>query len=240
MNRIKNILKKENSKYFVIGMVILILLFLLTFNHFKISKLEQITITKYSDKMMNYMDTLEKDKLDYYVGYTLTYYYNEENKKEISISEIVNFINHHFHKKVTKKQIQSLGITPYMIDLHITYNSNSKKYSIHIDELSYADIAKKKIVKYELEKIKKKNGKTYEVTYYKYEVKNPYKILNYYTNKEKNKEVEEINLYLTGKSSKKNIMKYITKKNIDKIGEKKEKIKIRYTIKNEDILIDQK
>lgn len=239
MSRIKNVIKKGNMKYFIVGIVI-ILLFLLLFSHFKISKLEELTIKKYSNQMMVYMDYLEKDEIDYYVCYTLTYYENEYNQKEVNIKDIVNFINTHFKKQITKKQVETLGITPFMIDKHITYNSDKNSYIINANELSYSDIAKIKLVKYDIEKIKKKSNNTYEVTYNTYEIENPYELLNYYVDKNNKKTAEKINLYLTGKISKKNIIKYITNKNIDKIGKKKDIIKIYYVIRDDDILIDKK
>ena len=233
MDKIKNMIK-DKIMYIIVGIIIVILLFLLIINYHKLLPLEEASITNYSNKMMRYMDVLEKENLDYYVCYTVTYYKNEYNKNSVSVNEIVNFINKHFNKKVTKKEIESLGVTPYMIEKYITYNDGEKKYTITTDELSYADIAKIKVVNYDIEKIKKINKKIYEITYNKYVIDNPYDILNYYVDKKKEDEAEIVNNYLRGKASRKDIDKYIT----NKIGKKKDTIKVKYVIDDGNILID--
>ena len=50
---------------------------------------------------------------------------------------------------------------------------------------------------------------------------------------------EEIDKYLKGEESKKTIKKYITEKNIGKIGKEEGKVKITYIIRDGDILIDK-
>lgn len=239
MNRIKSIIQKGNIKYFIVG-IIAILLFLLAINYFKITDLEMLSITKYSDKMTPYMDILEKDDLDHYVCYTLTYYQNEYHQNNVKIKDIVEFINNHFDQKVNNEQIEKIGITPYMIEQHITYNSNNNEYIITTDELSNQEIAKIPITKYKLEKIKKKRTNVYEIIYSKYEIKTPHKILNYYIHQNNQNAINEINLYLTGEKPIKYIIQYINHKNINKLGKKTKTIKLQYTIDKQHILIKRK
>ncbi len=239
MDRIKRII--INYKLYVISVIIIVLLLIfLIIGKYRLSPLEELAITKYSNEMMPYMDILEKDETDYYVCYALVYYDNVYNQQELSIKEIVDFINDHFSKKVTKKQIQSLGITPYMIDKHITYNIQNDKYVITTNGLSYSDIAKTKIVKYSMDKIKKRSKDTYQVSYQQYVIKNPYEILNYYQDKKDNLAVKNINNYLIGNGNRKSIEEFLDSKNIGKFGKYVGTVKIKYNISDNSILIFSK
>ena len=122
-----------------------------------------------------------------------------------------------------------------MNEKSIIYNSEKNTFSIIKDKKSYAQIASEKIVKYEIDTVKKKNNK-YIIKYNKYVVTNPYEIVNYYN--ENNEDTKEINDYLSGNTSKNKILKYINKDNINKIGKKEEEVKITYIIKNNKVLID--
>ena len=133
-----------------------------------------------------------------------------------------------------------------MLEERITFNPTENTYEKSTDKKTYADIAGEKIEKYREEKIKKKSNNKFVITYKKYVVKDPYKILNYYTdmNNKNEKKVtkyntEEIDKYLKGEESKKTIKKYITEKNIGKIGKEEGKVKITYIIRDGNILIDK-
>ncbi len=239
MDRLKRVIKKENIKYFVVG-IIIILLFLLIIDRFRISDLENISIRMYSDKMMTYMSTLEKDDLDHYICYTVVYYKNEYHKNSVKLKEIVEFINNHFDIQVSNKQLRKIGITPYMIEQYITYDSTTDEYIVTTDELTPSVIADIPLIKYDIKKIRKKNRNTYEVVYKQYKVTNPHKVLNIYMDKKDDLAVEDINDYLRGESNRKDIEKYLNAESIGKIRKYVGTIKVQYKISNNNILIFSK
>lgn len=220
----------------MIGIIIL-LLSLLIFEQFRMSDLEKFTIKEYSDRMMTYMNVLEKDNLDHYICYTVVYYKNEYDKNNVRIEEITKFINSHFKLKVNKKQIQEVGITPYMIEQYITYNSTTNEYIITTDELSPSVIAETPLIKYDIKEMRKKGKNTYEVIYNQYKVKSPHEILNFYMDKKDDLAVKNINDYLSGNSNRKNLEKYLTNKNIGKFGKHIGTIKVQYKIHKNNILV---
>lgn len=220
----------------MIGIIIL-LLSLLILNRFRMSDLEKFTIKKYSDRMMTYMNVLEKNDLDHYICYTVVYYKNEYHKNNVGVEEIVEFINRHFDLNVNKKQIQEVGITSYMIEQYITYNPTTDEYIITTDDLSSSVIAEIPLIKYDIKKMKKKGRNTYEVIYNQYKVKNPHEVLNFYMDKKDESAVKNINDYLRGDSNRKNIEKYLTNKNIVKFGTNIGTVKVRYKIYKNNILV---
>lgn len=235
MRKIKEIIK-HYKLYIILGIIMVLLLFLLI-GKYRLSPLEEIAITKYSNEMMPYMNVLEKDDVDNYVCYTLVYYNDVYKQQEVSTQEISDFINRHFSKKVTTEQIQSLGITPYMIENHITYNTDNRKYVIHTNELSYSEIAKTKIVKYSIDKIKKQNNNTYQITYHQYMIKNPYEILNYYQDTKNDIAVQDVKSYLKGDGNRKQLEKYLDNKNISRFAKYVKTVKVQYKIDKNHILI---
>lgn len=240
--KFKNIFKDKKVKLITLGVLILILLVLaicfIVRNNHKITKLEEIKINEISDKYMSYMndveDTTSKDN-DRYILYALDYSYYELDKDTLTTGELRKLINSIFNIDIKEQDLINIGITPVMNEKSIIYNSEKNTFSIIKDKKSYAQIASEKIVKYEIDTVKKKNNK-YIIKYNKYVVTNPYEIVNYYN--ENNKNTKEINDYLSGNTSKNKILKYINKDNINKIGKKEEEVKITYIIKNNKVLID--
>lgn len=246
MKGIKKKLKKiDKTKALIV--VVILLLGVIVINKKSITPVERIKLEEESNSVSENINVIEeKQDLDSCVIYTINYYASEKGINKISIKDINKYIKNHFNIKTSEKKISKLGITPNMLEERITFNPTENTYEKSTDKKTYADIAGEKIEKYREEKIKKKSNNKFVVTYKKYVVKDPYKILNYYTdmNNKNEKKVtkyntEEIDKYLKGEESKKTIKKYITEKNIGKIGKEEGKVKITYIIRDGNILIDK-
>ncbi len=246
MKGIKKKLKKiDKTKALIV--VVILLLGVIVINKKSITPVERIKLEEESNSVSENINVIEeKQDLDSCVIYTINYYASEKEINKISIKDINKYIKNHFNIKTSEKEISKLGITPNMLEERITFNPTENTYEKSTDKKTYADIAGEKIEKYREEKIKKKSNNKFVVTYKKYVVKDPYKILNYYTdmNNKNEKKVtkyntEEIDKYLKGEESKKTIKKYITEKNIGKIGKEEGKVKITYIIRDGNILIDK-
>ena len=241
----KKIKKIDKTKALIV--VVILLLGVIVINKKSITPVERIKLEEESDSVSENINVIEeKQDLDSCVIYTINYYASEKGINKISIKDINKYIKNHFNIKTSEKEISKLGITSNMLEERITFNPTENTYEKSTDKKTYADIAGEKIEKYREEKIKKKSNNKFVVTYKKYVVKDPYKILNYYTdmNNKNEKKVtkyntEEIDNYLKGEESKKTIKKYITEKNIGKIGKEEGKVKITYIIRDGNILIDK-
>lgn len=241
----KKIKKIDKTKALIV--VVILLLGVIVINKKSITPVERIKLEEESNSVSENINVIEeKQDLDSCVIYTINYYVSEKGINKISIKDINKYIKNHFNIKTSEKEISKLGITPNMLEERITFNPTENTYEKSTDKKTYADIAGEKIEKYREEKIKKKSNKKFVVIYKKYVVKDPYKILNYYTdmNNKNEKKVtkyntEEIDKYLKGGESKKTIKKYITEKNIGKIGKEEGKVKITYIIRDGNILIDK-
>lgn len=259
----------QNRKFILIGLIVILVIvgtiaITTSFSkkEDKISSVEELKLKETSNKVISNIEEIENSEsteIDRYINYCLEKAYNEEGKTSLTEAEIKNIISTYFTLEVSEEQIESIGITPYMLTKNITYDFSTKTYTMNVVKLSYSDIASKEIIKYELNKVEKE-GVKYIITYKKYLVKNPYEILNYYNdlnNKqnspvideetgeiiEKNTEKEyydtsEIMAYLKGEAKTSTIKKYITPENISEVGEEVGTIKITYVFRNDQILID--
>ena len=249
LNKIKKDKKLQKKVLIIASIIIFVIITVLTIkNIYKVTPIEEIKLKEVSNEVMNYMEEIETSKsknIDKYINYTLEYFYNEEDKETLHINEIKKFIEETFTVKITNKELKEIGITQEMLEKNIVYDPIKETYKKGKINLSYADIASKKIIKYNIEKITKKNKNEFVIEYRKYIVSNPYKILNYYMElnqkDEKNKikyDTTEINNYLKGKEKTGVIKKYITNSNIKKVGKEKETVEVKYVVKDNKILVD--
>lgn len=249
---IGNVLKKIviKNKKIIIGVVLLIVfaLFIMNITGNKLTPLEEISLKNNSKNIITYIEeveTLKSKKIDKYINYAMEYNYNEYGSKELSVKDMKKLINSIFEIKISEKQIKKIGITPSMLDKKIGYDYEKEMFTIEKGEESYSDIAQRKIYYYGLEKIDKKASDKFIITYKKYVISDPYKILNYYDDLNHDEKVKvkydttEIMNYLTSKGNLKSIKKYINNKNITKFGKAKGTIEIEYIVKNDEILINE-
>ncbi|MBO5530695.1 MAG: hypothetical protein J5970_04780 [Bacilli bacterium] len=256
INNIKNkiityVNKKENYGMILLGILVLIFLVftaIYILGTGNISKIEENKIVKQSQKYMEFIEDITESKskgLDKYIIFTLDYNLYNNHKNEMTTKEIKQYINETFNKKIKNDDIISVGITKEMLNKNITYDSGSDIYKINVDNETGKQIEERKIVYTKLTKIRRKNKNTYTVKYNKYVIDNPYNILNYYIdlNRNQNKAVDitPIKNYLLGSSSSKEVKKLIEKneKDLEKYSKKNGKIKITYIMKGDKLIIQK-
>lgn len=239
----KKLIMENKRKTFIIGSSIFVLLFLLIIiKSFSFSKLEKVKIEEVNNKIANYIEEVIANSNDdgKYICYAIEYLYNTTDKNTFSYSEVLDEINNTFLVKYTEKDLDRIGISIEMANKGILQDSNNKKY-IYESNKTVSDIANTPLVKY-IPKITKKMGfGKYKVTYEKYVVDNPYKLLNYYDNynlKHKKKiNSKVISEYLKGNAKIGPVKDFINKENIKKVGKIVGKKTIIFTIKDNKVLI---
>ena len=245
--------KVLTNKYFigaVTFIVVLLIGLLFINNNKKMTNLEKVKIEETSAEIIDYLDeVIDNSKEDgRYICFAIEYLYATNNKNVYSVDEVIDVINKYFNVDYNIDNIDKIGITPYMADKGIFLDRSNTSYTYNKTNIK-ADIAKTSIIKYELDSIKKINNKEFEVSYKKYIVEDPYKLLNYYNDKnlknddlnlnDKTSEIKQISDYLKGKGNIKNVKKLITEKNISKVGKKEKNVTIKYIVKNKKLLIEK-
>ena len=250
-------INKKYRKIFLTSLLCiftLILFVIVISNSHKLSSIENRELKKNSEIVMGYMEEIENVKkvdLSSYIVYAMEYNYSENDKTTLSLNDMVKLLENVFNKKFSKKSFEKLGVTPRMIDKNISFDSSTDKYRIEKGNYSYADIANTKIVKYQLQEIKKNGKNKFTGIYEKYVVSNPYDVLNYYDNlnnitnsvdkdsKNKKYDTTDIFNYLTGKEKLKVMKNYINDKNAKKVAKDKGKVEVKYVIDGDKILVSE-
>ena len=240
---------KNKHLFIVLGvlLIVLLLVILLIIKTTKLSKIEKIKIEDTSSDIMLFyeeIDNKEVNDTDGYIAYALEYSYNVNDKSELTTKEIKELIESKFNIKLEEDKINDVGITPYLLKKNISHDPSEKKYSIDKSILTQQDIASIPITKYEITNIKKK-GKKYIVTYDKYVVKNPYEIMNYYSDlnvqseeEETTYDTSEILNYLTCKGKITSVKKILTKDDLETLAKKEKSIEIKYILVDGNLKID--
>ena len=246
MSKIKGILNNKIVLASIISVVVIIIIVIgLWMNSKRLTNLEKIKIEETCNKISNYLDEVYMfdDDARKYIDFAAEYLYNQENKEEFSLNDVLNIINDTFDIDYSEEDFAKVGISSRMLDKNIIYDntSNSFKYK---QNKTQADIANTLIVKYELKKMKKINKKKFEVTLDKYVVENPYEVLNYFNDYNMKQEdsskrfnTDDIVKYLKGKENVKVIKDLINKDNIEKFGKIDGSIKITFVIKDNKLKI---
>lgn len=246
MNKIKEILNNKivlASIISVIVIIIIIIVFLI--NSKKLTNLEKIKIEETCDKISNYLDEVYvyEDDNGKYINFAAEYLYNEENKEEFSLKDVLNIINGTFDIDYDEEDLSKIGVSSRMLDKNIVYDSTSNLFKYKQNK-TQTDIANTAIIKFELKKIKKINKQKFEVILDKYVVENPYEILNYFNDynikqedSSKRYNTDDIVKYLKGKENVKVIKDLITKDNIENFGKIDGNIKITFVIKDNKLKI---
>ena len=214
-------------------------------NEKKLTKLEKIKIEETCNKISNYLDEIYmyEDDSGKYINFAAEYLYNENNKEDFSLKEVLDVINDTFDIDYGDEELSKIGISSRMLDKNIVYDNTSNLFKYKQNK-TQIDIANTEIVKYELKKIKKINKKKFEVTLEKYVVENPYEILNYYNDYNMNQSdsskrinTDDIVKYLKGKENVKVIKDLINKDNIEIFGKIDGSIKITFVIEDNKLKI---
>lgn len=239
----KNMIKELNmSKNILLNIVLLLtiilLIFILVYN-FKLTKLERVKIDEFDKKtssfMEEYVDSEDEGK---YIVFSIKYLNNKYNKNEFTIEEIIRTINSTFDLKYNKQKIYKIGITERMLEDGIVFE-DSKGVFKYNDQKTRSDIAKTKVIKYELKKVSKKSKNKFVLTYNKYVVDDPYKVLNYYNDKNDNNKISITSSYLKGERNITSIKSVINKDNIKEFGKIEKSRKVILKIVNKKLLIEK-
>lgn len=243
---------KENIRGVILGilsfifLVSLIAYFAITRS---ISKIEEVKINTESREYANYIEDITEIKskdIDKYIIYALDYSTNVNNQNKLTSSEISNFLTDKLNKKIKEEDIKNFGVNKLMLERNITYNNVDDSYILNDQQLDRQTLAKKELVYYKQKVLKKINKKKYVITYEKYIIKDPYEMLNYFLEENRNsKEIKNKdgsvttentdislikNYLITGQI--KDIKHFLNEndKNINKFAKKDGKIKIIYIV----------
>lgn len=234
-------LRKNIYLNIILLLLVVFLIFILVYN-FKITKLEKIKIEEFDKKVSNYLDEYADNNDDgRYIIFAIESLSGEKDKNTFSTDEIIKKINNTFDIKYTRKDIITTGITEGMLEKGIVYEDDKDQF-IYNNKRTRQDIANDTIVKYNLKSVKKKSRNKFVLKYEIYEVKDPYKILNYYnnlTNKNNDSKKSKIILsYLKGDSTKDTVKDIIDEKNIKEFGKVIGKKKVILIVKDKKLIIN--
>lgn len=249
--------KNNTGVTILIGVVFVFLIFTFAylFNSKNISSIEEKAIIDNSKELVNYLEDIVDSKsknVDKYILFSLDYSYNVNSKSELTVDEIYDFLSEHFTMKVKKDDIKNIGITPLLQEHNVTYDFSSNSYKLNKLKLDNTTIASTPIKYYKLESISRINKKKYVATYTTYTITDPYKMLNYYIEKNQNSDGKEVDgvytyelkdlvpirNYLSG-NGKINSLKNSIDKDVSKYAKKGKKVKITYVNKDDKILISK-
>ena len=232
---------KNKTMVFKIVIVLLVVAGLvLFFVNRRLSSLESVKINEFNSEIGDYLDeVVDTDDKGKYISFAIKYLSDKENKNTFTDDEILNTINNYFNVDYNINKLEKIGITSKMAEEGITHEINQYKYN---NVMTKKDIASKKIIKYSQSSIGKNITNKYVSTFKKLVVDNPYDVLNYYSDLNQDTDaiidIKDLNKYLNGEGSVKNIKKFIDDNNINKYGKVDGEIKVTYIIKNDKLLIN--
>ena len=228
--------KLFTTKLVIIPISILVILlivggFLLLDNKW-MTPLEKIKVNDEAARVVyNIDEVIERDYSDEsYVMFALDYLKQEKNSNTFTVYEVRDTINEFFTVNFDIDKLNNIGITPYMVERGVTFDTSSMSYTYN-KTYTRVDISEMKIVKYNIKKITKKSKTSYVVMYDRYVVNKPYNIYNYYLTKDNSQEkIDAISKYLKGDGPVNKVKDLINKDNINEIGSAEGKLKITYKV----------
>lgn len=234
--------KKTLLLNIILLLVIIFLIFILVYN-FKITKLEKVKIEEFNKNAGIYLDEyIDYDDKGKYIIFSIEYLNGKTNRNDFTTKEVIDTINDTFNINYTEKNIYKIGITERMLEKGIVYDDANKKF-IFNNKKTRQDIANEKIVKYELNSIKKRSKNRFVLTYDKYEVEDPYKILNYFNSLGSKKgNIKKSNIvlsYLKTEGNIRDVKNIINKDNIKEFGKINGRKKVILRINNDKLIIDR-
>ena len=213
---------------------------------FPLSELERISLEERSAKAANYLEELDRNEeidkdaahnpiandypLDRYIAFALEYNYNENDKTELTVKEIKKFLETVFDGEFDEKDINSVGISPLLLDKNVSDDPVGEVYSIRkdFDKRQIADIS---ISKYIIKKsFTNKDKSIYTIIYDKYTAKSPYDILPH---------IDGANTkdYLEGKGKVTSFKNAINSDNAKKITNLEKETIVEYILKDNQLKI---
>lgn len=231
-------MKKKAIIIIIILLIITSCLFIIFRFNKKATDLETIKLKEVSLKSSLYFEELEgdSDKEIKYMTYILYSNLNQDNIVEMSNEDMKKELEANFDISLDEEELDNASLTFNSNEKMVHYDSMEKKYILDLNYLTNQDIAKIPIIKYELKKIIKINNKKFKIQYTRYQIDNPYDILNYFS--DNGYDTKNIRDYLSGKESKAAIKKLLNVDYLSNMNAKKNTITVTYIVKDDKILID--
>ena len=235
----------KKKKAIVIVIVVAVILFLVQGIILckRVSKLEQIKINDESNQYIEFLETLDysdSNDVDKYILYALVYNFNNEYVNELSSEKIAHLVNNIFKVDLKTVDIDSNGVSPLLLNNHVSYDNEKRVYVYNYQEMSQNEISKIPIYKYKIVSIKKRISGKYVVKYKKYAIENPYDIFNYYgglEEKEHSYDTSKIYQYLTGSGRILDIKIACSDEVLKKYGKEKGTLKVTYKVVDNNVQI---
>lgn len=229
----------------VIIIIAAVIIFIPKQSEFPLSSLEQSSVEERTAKVMNYLEEIDNNDqnrnssgievngyaLDRYIAFALEYNYNENDKTEMSASDIKSFLEANFEGEFDEEKINSVGISPLLLDKNVGHDPVGKVYNLRKDYDKRA-IANIPVTKYFAKRYFTNKDKTiYTVIYDKYTAKSPYDVLPHISGGTGVKD------YLEGKGKIIDLKNAITSENAKEITNPEKETTVEYTLKDNKLVV---
>lgn len=217
----------------------------------KLSSLEETFVKDAGKTPKLYFDKLDIDDgngIEEYICFAVYYNFLENNQNKTTVSDVDTIIKKYFSKRIELDKIKENMLSPALFNNNINYDMETETFTLDQPKYSQMDIANITIPVYLYEKATSKKDE-FIVTYKKYNINNPYDVLNYFD--QRNSEIQrnssdenlvdtkDILEYLQGKGNVNSIKSKVDSNMIEKVGTYEKSIKVTYVIENDNILIKE-
>ena len=228
-----------------VGIVALVVIIIFLFMSKNISQIERNTIMDKSTVYSYYLEYAEDKKkgTDDYIIFALKYSTINNHKSGLSSAELSKLISEIFNVKIDEDTIRKNGISEKMLKENIMYSPSDDVYDMITPKVDPKTIAETQVSYYKFKKLSRINSKKYSIVYQKYIIEDPYKVLNYYIDKnaqsEKIYDIAPYRNYLVGSDSLIRFKQSIIPEDITNYAKKDKKYKVTYIVDGDKVLIDK-
>ena len=226
----------------IVSLVIIVVFLVLSRN---ISQIERNTIMDKSKVYSYYLEYAENKKkgTDDYIIFALKYSTINNHKSGLTSAELSNLISEIFNVNIDEDTIRKNGVSEKMVNENIMYSPSDDMYDYITPKLDPKTIAETQVSYYQFKKLTRINSKKYSVVYQKYIIEDPYKVLNYYLDKNNQSDriydIAPYRNYLVGSDSIVRFKESIIPEDISNYAKKDKKYKVTYVVKDDKVLIDK-
>ena len=228
-----------------VGIVALVVIIIFLFMSKNISQIERNTIMDKSTVYSYYLEYAEDKKkgTDDYIIFALKYSTINNHKSGLSSAELSKLISEIFNVKIDEDTIRKNGISEKMLKENIMYSPSDDVYDMITPKVDPKTIAETQVSYYKFKKLSRINSKKYSIVYQKYIIEDPYKVLNYYIDKNNQSDriydIAPYRNYLVGSDSTVRFKESIIADDIQNYAKKDKKYKVTYIVDGDNVLIDK-
>ncbi|MBR6073541.1 MAG: hypothetical protein IKP76_04400 [Bacilli bacterium] len=228
-----------------VGIVALVVIIIFLFMSKNISQIERNTIMDKSTVYSYYLEYAEDKKkgTDDYIIFALKYSTINNHKSGLSSAELSKLISEIFNVKIDEDTIRKNGISEKMLKENIMYSPSDDVYDMITPKVDPKTIAETQVSYYKFKKLSRINSKKYSIVYQKYIIEDPYKVLNYYIDKNNQSDriydIAPYRNYLVGSDSTVRFKESIIADDIQNYAKKDKKYKVTYIVDGDKVLIDK-